>query len=228
MKSVHSSNGLSIWLSCSIFVLIMTVCVAIADHYFGAAGVAVFIIIPMFLLSIYRGIIKWRARRKEYNRDLVIGITNNRIIYLIINIALIVGWIFSTLISWVEDGVLCIPKGVYCFVILFLAVVLSIKPIQPFVKKKKYHETKRYKAPLIDAFVPRFVILYTFVAYYFFSFANYSSSSEIIPSICVMYIGIERLISMFQIVSEYSKQEYYSMFRDTAKQIKKNGRLDKI
>lgn len=206
----------------------MTVCVVLIDHFLGVAGVAVFFVFPLSLLSIYKGIINWRARHKKYNYKLVQSITNNRIIYFIIDISLIVGWIFSTLIAWVEDGIMCIPKGLYCFIILFLAVVLSIKPIQPFVKKKKYQEIKRYKVPLIDAFVPRFVILYTFVAYYFFSFANYSSSSEIIPSLCVMYIGIERLISMFQTVAEYSKQEYYSIFRDTAKQIKENRRLDKI
>jgi hypothetical protein len=221
MKTKRSLGGLSIWLSCSIFIMVMTVCVVLVNHYYGVPGIILLFVLSLSSLQIYKLIYEWRVIHKDYNLSLVKSITNCWIIYLIVDISLCVAWLFSTLMAMAEEGTFGIPKNVYCVIIVVLAVLLTIKPILPFVRKMKYQPNKRYPAVLINAFVPRFVILYTFVIYYFLSFVNYSSTADILPSICVLYIGIERLISMFQTVSEYSKQEYCSLFKDTVKWIRK-------
>ena len=221
MKSRKEIKGLAIWLPCSIFVIIVTACVVLVNSILGVVGIPAVLFLLFASLQFYKWTFLYRAKQKEYNLDLVISITNSRIVYLIMLISLGVSWLFSTLFTWAEDGVFGVPKSVYCIIIILLAVLMTLKPIQPFVKKEKFIGKRRSPASLINAFVPRFVILYTFVVYFFFSFATYTSSSEIIPLLCVVYIAIERMMSMFQTVSEYSQQEYYSMFRETVKWIRK-------
>jgi hypothetical protein len=119
-----------------------------------------------------------------------------------------------------EMGTCGVPKILYCVVIIVLAVLLTLKPIWPFVKKEKYSGDSSYPAKLISAYVPRFVILYSFVVYYFISFANYSSQKEIIPSLCVIYIALERMISMFDSVKGYIKQEYLRLYISTDRWIR--------
>lgn len=111
-------------------------------------------------------------------------------------------------------------------VIIVLAVLLSLRPIQPFTNKAIIAERKWHLAGLISAFVPRFVLLYTFVVYYFIAFTNYEFQYQIIPSLCVVYIAIERIFSMFNTVKEYSNQEYYSLFMDTKRWIRKRRKMD--
>lgn len=227
MKSLGgTSNGLIIWLPCSAFVLFMTICVILVNDQFGVGGVFLLFFVAETPLQVYKIIYEGIARRRLYNLKLVRSITNCWTIYLIINLFLITGGLFSWLLSLMEYNTLNIPNSVYWTVIILLAVLMSIKPIQSFAVKKIYARKGRYPGKLISAFVPRFFFLYSFVVYYFYAFIDYSEIKTVIPSLCVVYIGIERIISMFQIVSDYSNDEYYSLFRDTVKWIKKRRKID--
>lgn len=226
MKTKHSSNKLAIWLPCSVFVALVTACVILANSCCGVLGITAVLLVLLASLQFYKWIFSYRAKHKQYNLSLVVNITNRRISYLIMNISLGFSWLMSTLLTWAENSVYGIPQSVYYVIIILLAVWLSIKPIQPYIRKEKYIGEKRSPAQLINAFVPRFVILYAFVVYFFFSFVTYTTASEIIPSLCVLYIAIERLITMFQIASDYSQQEYYSMFRDTVRWVRNKRKMD--
>lgn len=225
MEGAIKKEGKVVWVVCSLFVACMTACIIWANSKWGVVGITVSFILSICAIQVYKMIYEWYALHGEYNLCKVKKCTNFWIIYLIIDIALVEGWIFSTLVLMAGDGTWGIPRLVYCIFIIAMAVWLTLKPTLPFVKKEKYPWNKRYPASLINAFVPRFVILYTFVVFYFLLFANFTSSKEIIPSLCVIYIGIERLISMFDTIKEYSEQEYKSLFRDTARWIKKQRKI---
>ena len=225
-KTNKSKEERTIWLSCAIFVICMTACVIWANSRYGIAGITWSFILTMCALQVCKNIYEFYALHGDYSLKKIVKCTTCYTIYMIFNGVLVDGWLFSTIILMADDETWGIPKLVYCVVIIVLAVLLTLKPIRPFVMKEKYPWNKRYPANLISAFVPRFVILYTFVVFYFLSFANFTTTKEIIPSLCVTYIGIERLISMFDTVKEYSKQEFKSLFRDTARWvIKQRGIL---
>ena len=218
-RSKKSIEERAIWLACVIFVICMTACVIWANSRYGIAGITLSFILSICFFQVCKRIYVYYALHGDYNLSKIIKCTTCYTIYMIINGALVNAWLFSTLFLMAEDEIWGIPRFVYCIVIIVLAVLLTLKPIRPFVKKEQYPWNNRCPANLISAFVPRFVILYTFVVFYFLSFASFTSTKDIIPSLCVTYIGIERLISMFDTVKEYSKQEYKSLFRDTARWI---------
>ena len=226
MKLKQYSDGLAIWLSSSVFILVMTALVILAATKYGPSGVLAVLVGAEFILQIYKIIYQSIACRKPYDLKLVKRITNCWTIYMILNTTLCTGGLFAYLLLFAENNTCGIPKCVYFVIILAVACLLSLIPIQRFLNPKKYAGKKWYPAKLISSFVPRFVILYTFVVYYILAYASNTSSSHIIPALCVAYIGIERLISMFQTVATYSKLEYYSMFRDTAKWIREKRHLD--
>lgn len=60
------------------------------------------------------------------------------------------------------------------------------------------------------------MILYTFVVYYFIACFD-TLEEDFIPTLCVIYLGVDRLITMFNTVRDYEQQEFYSLFRDTVK-----------
>lgn len=214
-----------IWLICSVYILCITALVIWVGVHYGLGGIALLFILAILSLQLYKMTYERFAFHKEYNFSLVKKITNCWIIYLILDIALCTGWLFSSLFLMAENSTWGIPKLVYCIVIIVLAVLLTLRPIQPFTSKEIIAKKKWHLAGLINAFVPRFVILYTFVVYYFIAFTSYESQSQIIPSLCVIYIAIERIITMFNTVEEYSKQEYYSLFLDTKRWIRKRRNL---
>ena len=224
-KSRSSQEELTIWLACVIFVVCMTACVIWANSRYGIAGITMTFILFACLLQVYYRIYVIYALHGDYSLSKIIKCTTCYTIYMIFNGVLFNGWLFSTLILMAECEAWGVPRLVYCIVIIVLAVLLTLKPIRPFIKKEQYPWDKRYPANLISAFVPRFVILYTFVVFFFFSFASFATTKDIIPSLCVTYIGIERLVSMFDTVKEYSKQEYRSMFWDTSRWIIKQRKI---
>ena len=226
MNPKHSLSGLSIWLSCSIFVVAMTVGIALITNKYSAGYVLVLLVGAGIVLQLYKHVYQGIAYCKPYRPKLVRIITDCWTIYMILNIVLDTGGLFAYLLLLTETSMWGIPRSVYCIILLVVACLLSLAPIQRFVRHKKYAGKKRYPARLISSFVPRFVILYTFVVYYLISYVDYSSTNDLIPSLCVLYIGIERLISMFQTVAEYSKQEYYSMYIDTVKWLRKIKHMD--
>ena len=211
---------------CSVYILCITTLVIWVSSRYGLGGIALLFVLAISSLQLYKLIYEWFALHKEYNFSLVKKITNCWTIYLILDIALCTGWLFSSLFLMAENGTWGIPKLVYCIIIIVLAVLLTLRPIQPYVSKEKFAVKKRRLAGLITAFVPRFVVLYTFVVYYFIAFTNFKSQNDIIPSLCVVYIAVERMISMFNTVKEYSNQEYYSLFIDTKKWIRKRRKMD--
>ena len=221
MKSKQSHKGLAVWLVCLVFILSITVGAVLLGRRYGLVGIAALFLGAIVSLQIYKMAYGWLALHKEYNVALVRTITNCWAIYLILNIAVCFGWLFSSLFLMAEMGAWGVSKPFYCIIIISLAVLLTIIPMRPFTKKEKYIGSSRYPAILINAFVPRFVILYTFVVYFFISFANYSSQKEIIPSLCVVYIAVERMISVFDTVKEYTKQEYLSLYISTDRWIRK-------
>lgn len=226
MKSLQTKRNNIIWVVCSVYILSITALVIWVSFHYGLGGIALLFILAISSLQLYKLTYEWFALHREYCFSLVKKITNCWIIYLIIDIALCTGWLFSSLFLMAENGTWGIPKLIYCIVIIGLAVLLTLRPIQPFTSKEIFAEKKWRLAGLINAFVPRFVILYTFVVYYFIAFTSYESQSQIIPSLCVVYIAIERIISMFNTVKEYSNQEYYNLFMDTKSWIRKRRKMD--
>lgn len=226
MKTLKNNPILLIGGVCSTFILLITILVVLVNCRWGIIGILILFFLAIASLQLYKLIYEMCAVRKAYNQRLITCITNCWIVYLILDISLCTGGLFSALMLMAETGVWGIPKSIYCLVIVVLAILLTLKPIQPFINKESYREDKKYPAQLINAFVPRFVILYTFVVFYFLSFANYSSSNEIIPSLCVVYIGIERLINMFSTVKLYAAEEYEYLLEDTERWIRKSRKMD--
>lgn len=214
-------KSIVLWV-CSVLILSMTGLVIWLSKY-GIAAIFFVFICAIAFLQIYKICYQWFARHRRYNTILVRRITNCWIIYLILDISFCVGVLFSMLFYMAENEVLGISKLVYCIIIIVLAVLLTLIPIQPYVNKQEYPVKKHFPARLINAFVPRFVILYTFVVYYFLSFVDFTTSKQIIPSLCVVYIGIERMITMFTTIKQYYKQEYVALYKDTAKWIKRSS-----
>ena len=87
------------------------------------------------------------------------------------------------------------------------------------MRKEGYDGKRRRPTNLISSFAPRFVILYTFVVYYFIACFD-TIEANFIPTLCVIYLGVDRLITMFNQVRGYEQQEYYSLFRDTVRWIR--------
>ncbi len=221
-KAKKRKVGKVIWMACVSFVICMTAFVIWVNNRFGIPGITAAFLFSVFVLQVCNWIYEFYALHGDYNLNKIIKCTTCYTLYMIFNTALCVGWLFSTIILMAEEEKYGIPRIVYCLIIIAFAILITLKPIRPYIKKEKYPWNERYPANLISAFVPRFVILYTFVVFYFFSFAHFSTTDEIIPSLCVTYIGIERLISMFDTVKDYSKQEYKHLFKDTYLWIKKN------
>lgn len=221
MRPKRSLSGLSIWLSCSIFVVAMTVGIALITNKYGSGYVLFLLVGAGIVLQLYKHIYQGIAYCKLYSPKLVRLMTDCWTIYMILNTILGTGGMFAYLLLLTETNMWGVPRSVYCIVLLVVACLFSLTPIQRFVRHKNYSGKKRYPTKLISSFVPRFVILYTFVVYYLIVYVNHSSTSDLIPSLCVLYIGIERLISMFQTIADYSRQEYYSMYKDTVKWMRK-------
>jgi hypothetical protein len=49
--------------------------------------------------------------------------------------------------------------------------------------------------------------------------------ANFIPTLCVIYLGVDRLITMFNQLRGYEQQEYYSLFRDTVKWIRERRKM---
>lgn len=226
MKLNTLSSLSFVWIACSVYTLFITALILWVNSLYGLEGISILLFLSIALLQPYKIIYEWCAVKKEYNKKLVKSITNCWIIYLILDIALCTSWLFSVVILMAVNSIGGISQSIYCLIILAMAVILTIKPIQPFVRKEILNEDGESSTKLISAFVPRFVILYTFAVYYFISFSGFSSINEIIPSLCVLYIGIERIITMFNTVREYSESEYKYLFRDTAWWIKKRRNME--
>jgi len=225
MKRHIISNNSIIWLSCLAYIVLISCLLVFSVKRYGIAGASVLLFLSLASLQFFKKIYEFVARRKrKYGLGLAVGITNCWTIYQILNMSLITGWIFSYLIMLAEMEALHIPKVVWLVIILLLACYWSMKPIQPFVRKEKYEGKRRRPTRLITAFVPRFVVLYTFVVYYFISYVG--STESIIPSLCVVYLGVDRLITMYNSAKEYMPQEYYSIFRDTVKWLRKVRKMD--
>ena len=229
MKSRLKTNGAFIWIVCSAYIVLVTIIFAIIllDNELKVTTKIwlgfIFGMIPILFENSYWFI----ARHGKYSLQLVRGITNCWTIYSIVSGFLFYMLIFTCLIMAAQCTVVETRKGVYFVVIIAFASLVSIKPIIPFVKKEKYAGKRRQNpSSLLNAFVPRFTILYTFVVYYIISYIRDHTSNDIMPFLCVVYIGVERLINMFQTISEYSRQGYYSLFRDTVKWIRKQRKMD--
>lgn len=198
---------------------------AYVNGLYGIAGTTAVLFLSVASLQSFKITYEQFAIHKKYGLRLAIAITNCWTIYQILNAALITGGIFSYLILLAENEALHIPKIVWLVLIILLACYWSMKPIQPFVRKENYSGKRRYPTKLISAFVPRFVILYTFVVYYFIDYVNPTKMS-LIPSLCVVYLGVDRLITMFNTIKDYERQEYYSLFRDTVMWMRKDRKMD--
>lgn len=220
------SKGVVAWVTCLVCILIITACVVQMNIMFGHIGVLAFLCCAFISLQPFKLVYTFYARNKEYNTHLVSSITNCWAIYQILNQSIFYGGVFAYLVLLAENKIGNIPQSVYFIIILVLACLVSLKPIQPFNRKELHKEAVWEQGKLIRAFVPRFVILYTFVVYYFLAYVR-TTTENIIPSLCVAYIAIERLISMFQTVSGYAEQEYDSLFRDTEAWIKEIRHMDK-
>lgn len=221
MNQQEKSSRIIIWSSCVAYLLIITVLMAYAYGLYGVAAPFAVLLVSVALLQLYKIAYECYALRGKYDLSLAIRITNCWTIYQILNMTLFTGGLFAYMIMLAEKEALHIPKTVWLVAVIILACVWSLLPIQPFVRKEKYDGNRRRPTKLISSFVPRFVILYTFVVYYFIACFD-SIETNFIPTLCVIYLGVDRLITMFNQVRGYEQQEYYSLFRDTVKWMKKN------
>lgn len=219
MKWQGDYSKIIIWSSCAAFLVPVTFLIALGYVKYGISGATIVFVLSISALQLFKIAYESYAKRGKYGLNLAVRTTNCWTIYQIVNSSLCTGGLFSYLIMFSEMEALHIPKSVWLVAIIILACVWSIWPIQPFVKKEKYNGKRRHPTNLISAFTPRFVILYTFVVYYFIAYVD-STEKNIIPSLCVVYLGVDRLITMFNTVREYEQQEYYSLFRDTVKWIR--------
>lgn len=214
------SKGVVAWVTCLVCLLIITACVVQMNIMFGHIGVFAFLFCAFISLQPFKLTYTYYARNKEYNNNLVRRITNCWAIYQILSQSIFYGGVFAYLLLLAENRIGNIPQSVYFIIILLLACLVSLKSIQPFNRKEQHKGAMWEQGKLIRAFVPRFVILYTFVVCYFFAYVR-TSTENIIPSLCVAYIAIERLITMFQTVSDFAEQEYDSLFRGSEAWIRK-------
>ncbi len=229
MKSERINNGVVIMGGCSAYIILITLLYAniLMNDNLQEVTKFWFFFAIVFIPYLFEKTYWFFARYKKYSIKLIYGITNCRTISLIIGHSYITMFFFTALIVFASNANKEIFKGLFFILTIALACLISIKPIIPFVKKEIFAGTRRRNpSSLLSAFVPRFIILYTFVVYYIISYVKSSTSNVIIPSLCVVYIGVERLINMFQTISEYSKQEYYSMFRDTVKWVREQRKSD--
>ena len=220
-------SGAIIWIACSVYTLLITYFYVFINKNEDLKITSKFLITLIILAipRLFKNIYWFFARYKNYSLKLVRGITNCWTIYLIINQSVMFVWFFSSLIILANAGYKGISKSVYFVTIIILASLVSIKPIQSFSKKEEYKGEKRRQAKLLSAYVPRFVILYTFVVYYFITYVSFEEN-DIMPTLFVVYLGVDRLISMFNTVKDYMQQEYYSLFRDTVIWMRKIRKMD--
>lgn len=219
MKRLRMNSRIIIWLSCASILLVVTFLVAYGYLKYGVPGATMVFFLAIAAQQPFKIIYEWYACHWKYDLNLAVRTTNCWTIYQIVNSSLCTGGVFSYLIMVSEMEALHIPKSVWLVAIIILACVLSIWPIQPFVRKEKYEGKRRRPTNLINTFTSRFVILYTFVVYYFIAYVD-ATEKSIIPSLCVLYLGVDRLITMYNTVRNYEQQEYYSLFRDTVKWIR--------
>lgn len=219
MNQPGRNSRIIIWLSCALYVLFVTFLIPYAYKYCGVVGPFAVLLIAEFLLQLYKIAYECYASYVKYDLRLAVRITNCWTIYQILNMTLLTGGLFIYLVMLAEIEALNFSKSVWLGSIIILACVWSIKPILPFVRKEKNEGGKRRPTKLISSFVPRFVILYTFVIYYFVVYVD-SIERNFIPTLCVLYLGVDRLITMFNTIRDYERQEYYSLFRDTIKWIR--------
>ena len=182
------------------------------------------LLVSASLLQLYKIAYECYAVRGKYGLSLAIRITNCWTIYQILNMTLLTGGLFAYMIMLAEIEALHIPKSVWLIAVVILACLWSIWPIQSFVRKENYDDKRRRPMNLISSFAPRFVILYTFVVYYFIACFD-TIEANFIPTLCVIYLGVDRVITMFNQVRGYERQEYYSLFRDTVKWIRERRKM---
>lgn len=219
MNQQGDNNRLIIWASCLSCVLVVTLLMAYAYGLYGIVAPIAVLLVSVSLLQLYKIAYECYALHGKYDLSLATRITNCWTIYQILNMTLFTGGLFAYMIMLAEIEALHVPKRIWLVAIIILACVWSLLPIQPFVRKEKYDGNRRQPTKLISSFAPRFVILYTFVVYYFIECYD-SIETNFIPTLCVIYLGVDRLITMFNQVRGYEQQEYYSLFRDTVKWIR--------
>lgn len=223
-NDISGNNRIIIWTSCATFVLFVTLLITYTHCLFNIQGALVVLLLLESILQLYKIVYECYAWRGKYGLCLAVRITNCWTIYQILNTTLITGGLFTYLIMLAEIEAMHIPRRVWLVIIILLACGLSLKSIQPFVRKEKYEGERRRPMKLISSFVPRFVILYTFLVYYFIAYVE-ATEQSFIPTLCVAYLGGDRLITMFNTIREYERQEYYSLFRDTVRWIRRNRGL---
>ena len=218
------NSRIIIWASCATYVLLVSFVMAYTCVLFGVVASLVVFLASEFLLQLYKIAYECYAVRGKYDLSLAVRITNCWTIYQILNMTLLTGGVFAYMIILAEIEALHFSKRVWLVTIVILACAWSIRTIQPFVRKEKYEGKKRRPTNLISSFAPRFVILYTFVVYYFIACFD-TIEENFIPTLCVIYLGVDRLITMYNTIREYEQQEYYSLFRDTVKWIRKRRKM---
>lgn len=219
MNQKANKSRIIIWSVCTAYVLIVTSFIPYAYRHHDILGPLIVFSIAESLLQVYKITYESCINRMVFDLSLAIKITNCWAIYQILNMTLLTGFLFTYLIMTAEIEALNISKSLWLVAIILLACVWSIWSIQKFVRKEKYEGKKRRPTKLISSFVPRFVILYTFVVYYFIAYLD-TIETNFIPTLCVVYLGVDRLITMFNTVRDYERQEYYSLFRNRVGWIK--------
>jgi 4-amino-4-deoxy-L-arabinose transferase-like glycosyltransferase len=76
MKSKQSHKGLTVWLVCLVFILIITVGAVLLGRRYGLVGIAALFLGAIVSLQIYKMIYEWFALHKDYKVDLVRRITD--------------------------------------------------------------------------------------------------------------------------------------------------------
>ena len=224
MKQQRGNSRIIIWTSCAACLLVVTILMTYGYAKYGIYGATIVFFLSIAALQPFKIAYEWYALHGDYGLKLAVRTTNYWTIYQIVNSLLCTGGAFAYMIMLGEREALHIPKSVWLVAVIILACVWSIWSIQPFVRKENYDGKRRRPTNLISSFAPRFVILYTLVVYYFIACFD-TIEANFIPTLCVIYLGVDRLITMFNQVRGYERQEYYSLFRDTVKWVRKRTKM---
>ena len=127
-----------VWIACLICILVITASVVQMNIMFGHIGVLTILIFAFISLQPFKLVYTYYARNKEYNNNLVSCITNCWIIYQILNQSIFCGGVFVYLLLLAENKIGNIPQSVYFIVIIILACLASLKPIQSFNRKEQH------------------------------------------------------------------------------------------
>ena len=105
-----------------------------------------------------------------------------------------------------------------------MSVCLAIAIIPYYAKIKNKWDDKTIGNIIYD-FVPRLVMLLFFVVYYGIKNYNRINIEELVPAVFVLYLGMDRFVSMLMDIRSKFKEGYEYLYNDSEKWLKKEKKI---